>query len=45
MLFRSHPKAMAENDLEGWDRIVEDLDDDEGFIDYDGEDEFVQEVV
>ena len=40
-----HPKAMAENDLEGWDRIVEDLDDEEGFMDYDGEDMFVKEVV
>ena len=40
-----HPEATAENDLEGWDRIVEDLDDDEGFMDYDGEDVFVQQVV
>ena len=41
------PRAVAENvgDLEGWDRIVEDLDDDEGFMDYDGEDVFVQQVV
>ena len=39
-----HPitKEMAEND--GWDRMVEDLGDDEGFIDHDGEEVFVQEV-
>jgi hypothetical protein len=40
-----HPKTVAENDLEGWDRIVEDLDDDEGFMDHDGEEIFIQEVV
>ena len=41
------PRAVAENvgDLEGWDRIVEDLDDDEGFMDHDGEEIFIQEVV
>ena len=41
------PRAMAENigDLEGWDRIVEDLDDDEGFMDHNGEEIFIQEVV
>lgn len=33
---------MAEN--EGWDRMVEDLADDEGFIDRDEDDVFVQEV-
>ena len=40
-----HPDTedtLAEN--EGWDRIVEDLADDEGFIDHDGEEVFVQEV-
>ena len=31
-------------DLEGWDRMVEDLADDEGFIDQDGDEVFVQEV-
>ena len=40
-----HPETVAENDLEGWDRIVEDLDDDEGFMDHDGEELFIQEVV
>ncbi|KAF8670089.1 hypothetical protein AX14_005948 [Amanita brunnescens Koide BX004] len=41
------PRAMAENigDLEGWDRIVEDLDDDVGFMDHNGEEIFIQEVV
>lgn len=33
---------MAEN--KGWDRMVEDLADDEGFIDRDGDEVFVQEV-
>ena len=40
-------RAVVENvgDLEGWDRIIEDLDDDEGFMDHDGEEIFIQEVV
>lgn len=29
----------------GWDRIVEDLTDDEGFVDHEEEEVFVQEVV
>jgi len=34
---------VAEND-KGWDRMVEDLADDEGYVDSDGEEVFVQEV-
>ena len=34
----------AKNLNKGWDGLIEDLGDDEGFVDYDGDDVFMQEI-